>query len=342
MRVHVIGAVLRVVFQDEDGRRRPEGRTTEGLDNASKRQVVVGHVGAWRGRAGPGARGVIVGQPHDHQRRHGSFGHEALQLAEKDVGSFLVGDVEIITGEFATGVGGKEWFVSLVAGGHLCTCFDIVGNHELAVVAEGDAFALGQVPQVAAGWFCNIIVVARRHPAPVGAFVIVASPAARVVGGHGLLEIVGGIRRHGPVVPVWAHLGVHEESVKQSETLGKCVMVGRNGPRKKGERCIAVALWHVAKHLVVRTVFLDDVDHMPNGRVDGISPDLAPTVGPLHARRERCQRLARGPRGERHGHRARRLAQGVRTGTRGVGTRARLRIIDVRPGPPSLAVGDHE
>ena len=342
MRVHVIGAVLRVVFQDEDGRRRPEGRTTEGLDNASKRQVVVGHVGAWRGRAGPGARGVIVGQPHDHQRRHGSFGYEALQLAKKDVGSFLIGDVEIVAGEFATGVGGKEWFVSLVAGGHLFTCFDIVGNHELAVVAEGDALALGQVPQVTAAWFCNIIVVALRHPPPVGAFVIVASPAAGVVGGNGLLEIVGGIGRHGPVVPVWAHLGVHEETVKQSKALRQRVMVGRDGSRKEGERCVAVALWHVAKHLVVRTVFLDDVDHMPNGRVDGVSPDLAPSVGPLHPRRETCQHRARGPRGERHGHRARRLAQGIRTGARSVGPGARLRIIDVRPGPTSLAVGDDE
>ena len=43
MGVDVVGAVLGVVFQHEDGRLRPELAVADRLDDAAQGQVVVGH-----------------------------------------------------------------------------------------------------------------------------------------------------------------------------------------------------------------------------------------------------------------------------------------------------------
>ena len=52
MGVHVVRAVLGVVFQDENGGLRPELAVADRLDQRPKRQVVVGHVGGRRRHAG--------------------------------------------------------------------------------------------------------------------------------------------------------------------------------------------------------------------------------------------------------------------------------------------------
>jgi hypothetical protein len=42
VRVHVVGAVLRIVFKDEEGRVVPEGRVRDRLDGAAHGQIVIG------------------------------------------------------------------------------------------------------------------------------------------------------------------------------------------------------------------------------------------------------------------------------------------------------------
>ena len=61
MRIDVVGAVLRVVFQNEDGGLRPELGMANALDNAAQGGVVLGDVGARRPLAPRRALGVIVG-----------------------------------------------------------------------------------------------------------------------------------------------------------------------------------------------------------------------------------------------------------------------------------------
>ena len=68
--VDVVGAVLGVVLDHEDGHLLPEPALAQPLDHPAERQVVVGEVGR-RGRlAGRRARGVVVGQPQDDQAGH--------------------------------------------------------------------------------------------------------------------------------------------------------------------------------------------------------------------------------------------------------------------------------
>lgn len=53
----------------------------------------------------------------------------------------------------------------------------------------------------------------------------------------------------------------------QSEALRKRAMIWRNGSRGKNKRRIAVAFRNIAKDLIVRAIFFDDVQHMLEWRV---------------------------------------------------------------------------
>src|SRR5437867_3827038 len=50
--------------------------------------------------------------------------------------------------------------------------------------------------------------------------------------------------------------------VEQNKFATDFVLVGRHALAKNAQRRITVALWHVAQHLVVGAVFLDDVEDM--------------------------------------------------------------------------------
>src|ERR1019366_1089578 len=103
MSVNVVGAVLRIVFDDEDGGVVPVGTVGDGVDDAADRQIVVGDRGLRRGLAGTRASSVIVGQIEKRELRKffgGSFGfHELVELAEEFVGAELVGIVGIEVGK---------------------------------------------------------------------------------------------------------------------------------------------------------------------------------------------------------------------------------------------------
>jgi len=62
MSVDVIGAVLGVVFDDEDGGIVPVGAVGDGVDDAAEGEVVVGDAGGGAGEVRACAAGVIVGK----------------------------------------------------------------------------------------------------------------------------------------------------------------------------------------------------------------------------------------------------------------------------------------
>ena len=67
--VDVIGPILRIVFDDEDGRLSPVGRMRHRVDHAAQREIVVRHVRAGRGHTGPRREGVVIRQPNQLDRR---------------------------------------------------------------------------------------------------------------------------------------------------------------------------------------------------------------------------------------------------------------------------------
>ena len=66
---------------------------------------------------------------------------------------------------------------------------------------------------------------------------------------------------------VRAHLGIHEESIKYSESLGQSMVVRRNRAREEDERGVSVRLRQITKYLIVCPVLLDDVDDVLEWRV---------------------------------------------------------------------------
>ena len=60
MRIDVIRAILRVVFDDEDRGLRPELRSAHRFDQLSKGEIVFGDVRGGRRATGAGAAGVVV------------------------------------------------------------------------------------------------------------------------------------------------------------------------------------------------------------------------------------------------------------------------------------------
>ena len=79
MGIHVIGSVLGVVFDNEEGGLGPEFREAHGFDKPAQGQVVVGHQGRRGELAGGGPLGVVVWQPQDLESRHIAFRLEAFE-----------------------------------------------------------------------------------------------------------------------------------------------------------------------------------------------------------------------------------------------------------------------
>ena len=198
--------------------------------DSAEREIVVRHVRARRRLARRGARRVIVRQRHYLQRRHCSRPHEFLKLLHPDIDAGLIRDVQIPPRVRRVGVADQR----LLCGGGLYRRSSrgwIVGFlNELAVVPVGDA-------RPARPDSTDSRSMAPRRPrresVAVGSLVVVGAPATRVVRRHRFLEIIGGVRRRRPVVPVGADLGVHEKSIEEAEPLGERVMVRRDLARKE-------------------------------------------------------------------------------------------------------------
>src|SRR5690242_9493580 len=71
--VDVVGAVLRVVFEDEDGGVVPVGAVGDGFNDAADGEIIVGEGSGGSGLAFVEAGSVIVGEAQLDELRHGVF-----------------------------------------------------------------------------------------------------------------------------------------------------------------------------------------------------------------------------------------------------------------------------
>src|SRR5215470_11578738 len=261
--VDVVGAVLRVVFDDEDRRLFPVTLAVrDGFDKASYGQVVFGHVRAGRRRPGARALSVIPADTHDLKLWQLAVLLVLTELFEPGVNALVVGDVQIPRGKGRAEMAFERFFVSVVLalrrGARIGAClaaaagFAFARRDELAVAAVSDSGARAVIPDVAS----------RRPRDLLTAFVIVGASAIGVVRRPGLLGVIGGVGRHRPVVAVGRDLGVDVEVVEQYEFARQRVLIRRHVLAEEAEARIAVAFFHIAQHLVVGAVLFDHVDHM--------------------------------------------------------------------------------
>ena len=131
---------------------------------------------------------------------------------------------------------------------------------ELAVAPVGHTLGGGAVPEIAPGRAGDGI----DFLVPLGGIgrLLLAAVAER----PGPFDVVGGVRPHGPFVPVGADLAFDVEVVEQHELADQGVMVGRHLRGEEAEARLAVALGEVAEDLVVGPVLLDDVDAVRDRR----------------------------------------------------------------------------
>src|ERR1035438_1569243 len=241
--IHVVGTVLGVVFEDENGRIGPKARFRDALDQLADGVVVIGGGGERGDLAGGGAGSVVVGEAHYNQARHIAglliFG----ELVEEDLGPLDVGIAEVEAAVERVGDFGEDGVAHagdlLGAKGGGVFIIDHV-----AEVAKGNAGRGGIGPQVAGGGQRGWIL----------RFEIVVVAALGVHAGPHLLHVIGGDGRGGPV------LAVGVEIIEQDEFARQFVEVGGGVFPEEDQRRVAVALSHVAQHLVVGAVFLNDVD----------------------------------------------------------------------------------
>src|SRR5205823_1850548 len=113
--VDVVGAVLGVVFDDEDGHFGPEFTVAGGFDDAADGEVVAGDAGIRRVGAGGRAFSVIFAERHDG---------EARELLAGLFGSLEVVDPEVDLVHVARGEGGGP--AAAVGGGDALAALAVV------------------------------------------------------------------------------------------------------------------------------------------------------------------------------------------------------------------------
>src|SRR5216684_5255278 len=110
------------------------------------------------------------------------------------------------------------------------------------------------------------------------AFEIVSASAVGIVPAERLVHVISRERSGRPVVSVGAGFGIHEETIEQTEAVRQRVMIGGHDlprairtlrgsviseDRKAGLSIGGISVagrFHIAKHLIVGAIFLDDID----------------------------------------------------------------------------------
>ena len=184
--VHMVGFAAGVVLGDEDCHLLPVPGVGEELDNAPKREVVVGHPGGDVGVAfvGLGVGAVVVAHGDVEEGGEGveiRAGKRRLDVLHEPVSAVLVGDVHVENGEAEAGVVVEDLGhgdVDDLAGarGALVRLFFDAGQLEaLAVIAEPDAVPGEVVPH---GARLGIVL---RYQRPVRAHRVTAARGGAVL-----------------------------------------------------------------------------------------------------------------------------------------------------------------
>ena len=83
MGIDVVGAILGVVFDDEDGGFFPDRAFADAFDEAAESEVVAGDACLGRGFVGRGALSVVLAKAHDDELRQRALGNEVVEFAQK-------------------------------------------------------------------------------------------------------------------------------------------------------------------------------------------------------------------------------------------------------------------
>ena len=102
------------------------------------------------------------------------------------------------------------------------------------------------------------------NPAQQRAFGIVSVFVAAIADGPSLRDVVGNGGRGGPDVSVAGDIAAIVEIVQDPELAREFVLIRGDVSTVHGERRIAVRFRDVAEDLIVRPIFLDDVDDVVN------------------------------------------------------------------------------
>src|SRR5262249_46280205 len=89
---------------------------------------------------------------------------------------------------------------------------------------------------------------------------IFAGRIVAVTHGPHFFDKVGRVSAHRPLVTVGADLAFDIEIVEQDKLAGNTVEIGSSFLREEAKRRVSVTFRHVAQHLVVGAVFLDDIE----------------------------------------------------------------------------------
>ena len=229
---------LRIVFDAQNEGLLPELAVTDRLDDAPEGQVVVGDAGGRRGLACGGATGVVVGQANEDEVGQCTAGFEGLEFANEVIGPILVGHRHVPADIVRRGVRDEGRHHRPTRENHLVG-FALPGpvarqigdgtfllgiapangrGGELAVIAQGLAVLEGIVPDEARRRISQGIVLVFAHAVRV---------AARE-SGEGLLHVIGGEGRGGPLMSVGAQDSGAVRVVQQGKLAGNLVQVGGN------------------------------------------------------------------------------------------------------------------
>ena len=142
-------------------------------------------------------------------------------------------------------------------------------RREFAVAADGDIRTLGEVPQIPERRRGEIAVLIAEGEA---AFTQVRRAAAAVIGRPQFFDDIRRVSAHREGMAVVADLRVHVEIVELRELTNQRVGVGRDVFPEQRQRRIAIAARDIAEHLIVGSVFPDDVKHVLDRRRSADSP----------------------------------------------------------------------
>ena len=218
--IHVVGAVLGIVFHYHHHRFLPDRAFGKVLDEAAQGQVVVGGVRQRAKLALARSEGVVVGQADDAEVRQLVGSYQAVEVLLPHPLA-----VHILHFHIEAGIRFAEMALD---GRH--AGFALV--HELAVAAIAAAGAPAIIPQKAIFGF--------GYLTPVALEVVVAAPVA-VVTGPAFLHEIGGVGGRAPVVAVGAYFSIHVKIIEQHKLAGEGVVIGRDLLGKQAEASIAVA-----------------------------------------------------------------------------------------------------
>ena len=225
-------------------------------------EVVIGEVGGGGIGAGPETGGVVVAETHDGEGGEVSSFFGFGEIAEEVFHPVDVGEVGIEAAEVGIGDGG-EAFASRF--GPLL--FAVFGGgdegDEPAVVADGESFFKGSVPEIAAGGvggFSGVIDWGATEVEAEG-----TAPSGVEVGIE-LLGIVGSDGAGGPDVTVGANIAVDVKIIEQDEFAGEFEVIGSLFFAEQDEGGIPVSFAEATEDLIVGAIFFDDVDDVLDGR----------------------------------------------------------------------------